>query len=1140
MWYIKCDVLLADLLSLLVVRIPSVRIEFFCAPVIVTTYEVSVSSNYGGYGVLSLLPEKISTRKKKLVIFGVSMTSNRDMFFFCCCCCCLKVILFRIRCRNWAFYSPQCLLPVSQTGSSVAVRRAMLRRWSRCAAVLPGLLRHRRWLTATPLDGALHQPGESGMATGSTSTVEGKETWSQFSSKMRHGRRRIRVTDVAAKMSYEYQMLKKMCRRRPAMRQWAVRDDFCDMSPGVVVMSPSMQAAYMKVFRLKDKGLIRQCLRDIIPIIEYRNREEKVAAMRPSSAELIPEGQPDTLNQKKKELFERKEVGDNKKPLYLHDHRSQAKLRFKIRQRLIKFQRQLAVANAVSTRSVLYSTDDAIGYFLFRGAAMYAGMHRVFFELSKQLPHFVPKTMLDFGAGTGTAILVAKEVYDPATMAYPLYRSLRQTMLYNDGAQEYGMSELRYDLKRLERNNHEKKKARFMAVAALLERGEVDPRELPDDLRRQIADVAERAATKKKQRLRAESRARHRELVDGSEWEDDDPLGETRASTEDPGTIPGEEELDEVDNETSMSGDKRAAEEKTWWEKLVDLEAETAHAKAVKRLRPLQEINAIEPSPGMMEIGTMVLHDDVPNVTWKRFLLPEDETIQHDLVVAAYSLSEIGDEAHRKRVVQQLWKMTGGVLVLVEFANLGNFNILMEARDTILEEKGVGLWDWQPTIVGPCPHESRCPLRHCKSGVKRQRMRICHTEAQYKATFIEVWARHLPLKVGIEPISYMIFARNELVPERATRREMKLKEEQAAAQRERDIKQRDLYQASLAIGDVVQERVSEEALHRPHTGAPPKLTPEGVPASQGPTAPASGESALPPGTLPTEHPVLVQTSNTHHNKLIYPKHYAPATHRFNRAFVDAGYQRQRAITPSEMLVVREEIKGLRDRVAQAAPQYLRVVRDPQCHGKIQAEFCTPEGQLITGRVYRRYYGDKQRTLRHTTLRWQHVGGWKLLKRIRSGSLFPNDVPMYAMTVHPQVDFPNTLLHTKHSTVGKTAMQYNDPLAPPVATEPLTREESIKQRKTERHKEQLKSVETLMENLFGAQVASAEATSLARIDAKREISAEEWVRAVQRAKTATVQQTKKVIPFASKMRAQKRSFEVRKRRPTREMAGNRKR
>lgn len=1003
----------------------------------------------------------------------------------------------------------------------------------------------------------MHQPGESGMQAGSSSSLEGKETWSQFSAKMRHGRRRIRVIDIAAKMSYEYQMLKKMCRRRPALRQWAVRDDFCDMSPGVVVMSPSMQAAFMKVFRLKDKGLIRQCLRDIIPIIEYRNREEKVASMRTTSAAaLIPEGEPDTLNQKKRELFERKEVGQNLKAMYLHDHRSQAKLRFKIRQRLIKFQRQLAVANAVSTRAVLYSNDDAIGYFLFRGAAMYAGMHRVFFELSKTLPHFVPKTMLDFGAGTGTAIMVAKEVYDPATMAFPLYRSLRQTMSQNESSRAQSLQELQYDLKRLQRNNEEKKKARFMAVAALLEKGEVDPRELPSNLRRQIAEVAKNAMERKNARLKAESYARYRKVVDGTEWEDDDPLREKEAVTEDPATdfrFDGEEDDDGGSSTVSNfsgedSSDHPHSKGKTWWEKFVDFEMESKQSEVQKRLKPLQEITAIEPSPGMMEIGTMVVHNDAPHVVWKRYLLPEDETIQHDLVVAAYSLSEIGDPQHRKRVVQQLWKMTGGVLVLVEFANLSNFDLLMEARDTLLEEKGVGLWDWQPTIVGPCPHEDRCPLRHCKSGVKRQRMRICSTEALYKSTFVEVWARRMPLKVGIEPISYLIFSRNELVPERAERRTKKLEEEEIAKQKQRDEKQRELYTASLAVGDVVQERVSEEVLHRPQTGAPPKLTPEGVPNGQLSRDSKLGERpegvpTLPPGTLPTDTPLLIQTSNLHQNKLIYPKHYPPASHRFNRAFVDAGYQRQRAITPSEMLTVREEVKQIRDRVAAESSNYLRIVRDPKCHGKIQADFCTPEGQLITGRVYRRYYGDKKQILRHSTLRWQHIGGWKLLKRLRSGSLFPHNVPMYALTTHPQVDFPNTLLNTKQTTVEKTAMQYNDPLTVPStapSSESMTRDERIKQQKVEQQMKQMQSVENLMEGMFGVNLVTERHAEASRVDAKRGISPEEWARAVERARMATIAHTKKVIPFAAKMRAQRRAFHLHKRMPSREMKSNRKR
>ncbi|KEG11472.1 hypothetical protein DQ04_02581000 [Trypanosoma grayi] len=1036
------------------------------------------------------------------------------------------------------FYRAACATPLR---SSAAVLQFIHRQTSSSS---PSSLGGRY-----PLEGAMHQPGESGQQAGSSNTIAGKETWSQFSAKMRYGRRRIRVIDVASKMSYEYQMLRKMCKRRPSMRQWDVRDDFCNMQPGVVVMSPSMQAAFMKVFRLKDKGLIRQCLRDIIPIIDYRNREEPVR-LQTNPADMIPEGEPDTLNQKKRELFERREKGENFAELRLHDKRSQAKLRFKIRQRLLKFQRQLAVANAVASRSVLYSTNDAIGYFLFRGSAMYAGMHRVFFELSKQLPHFVPRTMLDFGAGTGTATLVAKEVYDPGALAYPLYRSLRQTMQNNDAARRHQLAELRYDLRRLQRNNAEKKRVRFMAVASLLERGEIDPSDIPEDLRREIAEVAAAAAVAKRDRLVREAHARHRDVVDGTEWESGDPLGERRASTEDPQDVMDGEM--ESENAQEDGGKPKA---KTWWEQFVDLESETTQQRVAKRLRPLQEVTAIEPSPGMMEIGTMVLHDDVPDVTWKRYLLPEDEAIQHDLVVAAYSLSEIATAENRRRVVQQLWKMTRGVLVLVEFANQNNFNLMMEARDTILEEKGVGMWDWQPTIVAPCPHEHRCPIRHCKAGVKRKRMRVCSTEAHYRATFVEVWARHMPLKVGVEPISYLIVARNELVPERAVRRQEELKKAEVDKRRERDTKQQELYEASLAVKDVVFERLSDEALHRPETGVPMPLqhtpTDSTATAATDSTAPSAAlQEALREGAtstgeighMPTDVPRLVKTGNARHNRLIFPLQLPPATHKFNRAFVDAGYQRQRAITPAEMLVVRQEVDQMRRRVMRVAPKYQRIVRDPRCHGKVQADFCTPEGDLVTGRVYRRFYGDRNRVSAHSTMRWQHIGGWKLLKRVKRGSLFPHDVPLYAVTKHPQVDFPNTLLDVRHSTVEQTAMQHNDPMSVADTTpdEQLSREELQQKRWMQRNMELQQKVETKLEELFGTKIKHDSDLGAGRTDSRREITEQEWADAVRRAKIRTVQHTKNAIPFAAKRRALQRSMQVRRRNVKEEMASNRRR
>jgi ribosomal protein RSM22 (predicted rRNA methylase) len=958
----------------------------------------------------------------------------------------------------------------------------------------------------------MHQPGQaSEEVTPSSPSIE-KETWDQFESKIRTGRRRFKVVDIASKMTYEYLLIKKLCKRRPGLRQWTVRDDFCNMDPGVVVMSPSMQAAFMKVFRMKNKGAIRKALRDIVPVIEYRNREEPQSLLKKRGPDaLIPTDQPETLNQKKNELFSMTTIGDNKKKVVLRDEASQAKLRKRIRSKLIKFQRQFAAANAMASRSVMYSEDDAIGYFLFRGPAMYAGIHRVLFEVGKLLPHFVPKTMLDFGAGTGTAMLAAKEIYDPGSMAYPQYRSLRQCMQGNDSSQGQQLEELRYDLKRLQRNNEEKKRARFLAVSKLIEKGDVDINDIPEDLRRELVEVARRAAQAMKEREARMTQARNRRIVDGTEWTENDPLGEASAAMEE------NEDADVFDDDEATGDEDGVAREKKpvpWWERFVDDESAKTKSTVSKRLKPLQEMVAIEPSPGMMSIGTLVTHDDIPNIVWKRYLLPEDQTTQHDLVVAAYSLSEIADKATRKAAIQQLWRMTQGVLVLVEFANISNFNMLMEARDTILEEKGVGLWDWQPTIVAPCPHEGRCPIRHSSVGFKKKRMRVCNTEALYKATFIEVWARHMPIKIAVEPVSYLVFARNEMVPERAERRQRELEANAAKAQRERDATQRELYEKSLTLGNIAFERLSDEALHRPSTMAPPgvSLTP-----TTGDGDGANGQISA--GMQPAVQ--VVKTSTRRENWLSYPTGLPPAVHKFNRAFVDAGYQRTRAISPAEMLVVRSEMKGLRDHFAKQSSSYLRIVRDPTCRGKVQADFCTPQGDLIKARVYRRFYGDGG-PKKHSTMRWQHIGGWKLLKRSRKGCLFPSDVPLYAVSKYPQAETPNTLVEVGHSTIELAAMQHDTPLDPS-HTQPagekaeLSHEAEKARQKLELFREQQESVDRKLEEIFGTKLAASPRDVLAEVDSRREVATEEWVSAVERAKRRVGRITEKTIPFSARIR-----------------------
>ncbi|KAL3660035.1 hypothetical protein V7S43_014959 [Phytophthora oleae] len=58
-----------------------------------------------------------------------------------------------------------------------------------------------------------------------------------------------------------------------------------------------------------------------------------------------------------------------------------------------------------------YGPAETLAYLAFEMEATYACTHAVFSELKKRLPDFKPKSVLDFGAGPGTASWVAKDFY---------------------------------------------------------------------------------------------------------------------------------------------------------------------------------------------------------------------------------------------------------------------------------------------------------------------------------------------------------------------------------------------------------------------------------------------------------------------------------------------------------------------------------------------------------------------------------------------------------------------------------------------------------------------------------------------------------------------------------------------------------
>ena len=83
----------------------------------------------------------------------------------------------------------------------------------------------------------------------------------------------------------------------------------------------------------------------------------------------------------------------------------------------------------------------------------------------------------------------------------------------------------------------------------------------------------------------------------------------------------------------------------------------------------------------------------------------------YDLLVAAYSLSELPSLDMIGKTLDTLWQQTKYFLVLVEYGNAAGHSILSEFRKNILEREYIqNSPDSHNPIFSPCPHAYTCPL----------------------------------------------------------------------------------------------------------------------------------------------------------------------------------------------------------------------------------------------------------------------------------------------------------------------------------------------------------------------------------------------------------------------------------------------
>lgn len=130
----------------------------------------------------------------------------------------------------------------------------------------------------------------------------------------------------------------------------------------------------------------------------------------------------------------------------------------------------------------------------------------------------------------------------------------------------------------------------------------------------------------------------------------------------------------------------------------------------------LREYVCVDASAAMNSLAERLLtggtEGDKPLIkhVYFRQFLPVSPKVQSDLVLAAFSLSELSTQEAREETLLTLWRKTHSYLVLVENGTKEGHQILMEAKDVLLKrEEKVSHDIRRPVVFAPCTHQQPCP-----------------------------------------------------------------------------------------------------------------------------------------------------------------------------------------------------------------------------------------------------------------------------------------------------------------------------------------------------------------------------------------------------------------------------------------------
>ena len=142
----------------------------------------------------------------------------------------------------------------------------------------------------------------------------------------------------------------------------------------------------------------------------------------------------------------------------------------------------------------------------------------------------------------------------------------------------------------------------------------------------------------------------------------------------------------------------------------------------------LASVTLLEASPAIRAMGEKLsAASSLAHIDWRHADVTRDagRLAPNDLVTIAYVLDELSAE-QRDRLVDRLWSLTSGMLVIVEPGTTAGWQRILDARARLVAAGA--------NILAPCPHQLACPIAqpdwcHFSARVARSRVHRLTKEA---------------------------------------------------------------------------------------------------------------------------------------------------------------------------------------------------------------------------------------------------------------------------------------------------------------------------------------------------------------------------------------------------------------------------